>query len=103
MDHYRSESLRALILDHLGKAGAAPDQVEFLFDRESQAAFLARYNDVRQVVHVTFGSALAAFRPRLLEGLRAHEEEYAAVLAAHFARHLQPLIQPVSDAAPARS
>src|SRR5207302_890862 len=46
LDHYQSTSSRTLILDQLTKAGASPGQVEFLHGRESQAAFLARYNDI---------------------------------------------------------
>ena len=46
--------------------------------------------DARQVLHVTFGSALAEFRPRLFELLRAHEEAYIETIARHFVRHLEP-------------
>jgi len=49
--------------------------------------------DARQVLHVTFGTALAEFWPRLSELLRAHEEEYFETLAGHFARHLEPFIR----------
>jgi hypothetical protein len=44
--------------------------------------------DARQVLHVTFGSALARFGARLQALLRAHEEEYAETLERHFVRHL---------------
>ncbi|HID86967.1 MAG TPA: hypothetical protein EYP55_06250 [Anaerolineae bacterium] len=52
----------------------------------------------RQVLHVTFGSVLTAkeeagayrFRDRLLGALRANEEEYYAMLEAHFRKHLAP-------------
>lgn len=50
--------------------------------------------DTRQVLHLTFGSVLNpehSFRPRLLAGLAAHEEEHYAALERHFIRHLQPL------------
>ena len=46
--------------------------------------------DARQVLHVTFGSALAEFRPRLFTFLRAHEEAYTETIARHFVRHLEP-------------
>ncbi len=46
--------------------------------------------DARQMLHVTFGSALARFGPRILAGLAAHEEAYAAGLERHFIRHLAP-------------
>jgi hypothetical protein len=44
----------------------------------------------RQVLHVTFGSALATYGPRLRAALDAHEEAHYAALAAHFQRHLAP-------------
>jgi tagaturonate epimerase len=46
--------------------------------------------DARQMLHVTFGSALAEFRPRLFELLRAHEEAYTETIARHFVHHLEP-------------
>jgi hypothetical protein len=46
--------------------------------------------DTRQVLHVTFGSALELFGAELLEVLAAHEEVYYAALEAHFERHLTP-------------
>ena len=50
--------------------------------------------DTRQVLHVTFGSVLAAergLRTPLLDTLRQHSAEYRAILEHHFARHLAPL------------
>lgn len=44
----------------------------------------------RQVLHVTFGSALDAFRDELLATLHAHEERHYEGLATHFVRHLRP-------------
>ena len=44
----------------------------------------------RQVLHVTFGSAIDRFGPQLLEVLRTHEEAYYAALEHHFYRHLKP-------------
>ncbi|HSH77281.1 MAG TPA: tagaturonate epimerase family protein, partial [Herpetosiphonaceae bacterium] len=49
--------------------------------------------DARQVLHVTFGSALAEFRPRIFDLLRAHEEAYTETVVAHFARHLEPFVR----------
>ncbi len=48
--------------------------------------------DAREMLHVTFGSALAKYGTRLKESLQAHEEAYYAVLVSHFARHLRPLV-----------
>lgn len=46
--------------------------------------------DARQVLHVTFGSALAVFRSRLMPLLKTHEDAYAGALEIHFVRHLAP-------------
>jgi hypothetical protein len=48
--------------------------------------------DTRQVLHVTFGSALAAMGARLLAALQGDEEAYYARLEAHFRRHLAPFV-----------
>ena len=49
-------------------------------------------NNTRQILHVTFGSVLGEFKPRLLAALRAHEEAHYAALEKHFIRHLQPFM-----------
>ncbi len=54
--------------------------------------------DVRQVLHVTFGSVLTSrapdgalrFGPAILALLQDHPEAYAACLERHFVRHLRP-------------
>jgi hypothetical protein len=56
-------------------------------------------DDARQVLHVTYGSALDAFRDRLLTLLRTRREDHEAALERHFVRHLEPF---VADARPAR-
>ena len=48
--------------------------------------------DARQVLHVTFGSALDRFGQRLREALEKNEEIYATVLETHFRRHLAALL-----------
>jgi hypothetical protein len=48
--------------------------------------------DAREMLHVTFGSALAAYGPRLKASLHAHEDAYCAALVSHFGRHLRPLV-----------
>jgi hypothetical protein len=50
-------------------------------------------NDSRQVLHVTFGSALDAFKPRLMKVLEHVEHEHYATVARHFAKHLTPFIR----------
>ena len=44
--------------------------------------------DGREVLHVTFGSALDEYGQRLMRALDSHEEEYYAALETHFLRHL---------------
>ena len=46
--------------------------------------------DARQLLHVTFGSALDEFGAALKADLRQDEAAYEAVLVAHFERHLRP-------------
>lgn len=46
--------------------------------------------DGRQVLHVTFGSVLDRFGPRLKQVLAQREEAHYAALEAHFVRHLSP-------------
>jgi tagaturonate epimerase len=48
--------------------------------------------DAREMLHVTFGSALAKYGGRLKESLQAHEEAYYSALVTHFTRHLHPLV-----------
>lgn len=46
--------------------------------------------DARQVLHVTYGSVLAAYGAQLKAYLVRHEEAHYAVLEKHFTRHLLP-------------
>ncbi len=46
--------------------------------------------DARQVLHVTFGSLLAAFRDPILATLEANLDAYQRVLKIHFDKHIQP-------------
>ena len=46
--------------------------------------------DTRQVLHVTFGSALARYGDELLAVLATHDEAHYAALETHFERHLSP-------------
>jgi len=61
-------------------------------DRIADAALdtLLDQFDARQILHVTFGTVLDRFGPRLIDTLRSHEEDYYDVLSAHFVKHLQP-------------
>jgi tagaturonate epimerase len=44
----------------------------------------------RQVLHVTFGSALDVYHDELMAVLREHEERHHQTVATHFERHLRP-------------
>lgn len=46
--------------------------------------------DTRQLLHVTFGSALDVYCRAIQTGLLAREAGYEAALTAHFRRHLAP-------------
>lgn len=56
--------------------------------------------DAREILHVTFGSVLAArtengqwrFYDRIMELLRSHAELYAENLESHFLRHIRPFV-----------
>lgn len=47
--------------------------------------------DARQILHVTFGSALTQFGDEIHSTLRANETDYAVTLQNHFAKHLAQL------------
>ncbi|MGC9468715.1 MAG: tagaturonate epimerase family protein [Anaerolineae bacterium] len=49
--------------------------------------------DGREVLHVTFGSALDQFGDRLKAVLDVHEEAHYEALRKHFVRHLEPFAQ----------
>ncbi|GAB4428418.1 MAG: tagaturonate epimerase family protein [Chloroflexi bacterium OHK40] len=56
--------------------------------------------DARQILHVTFGAALASFGAELRALLATHRERYAEALERHFVRHLQPFITDAPVAPP---
>ncbi|MBA3824032.1 MAG: hypothetical protein H0X24_09055 [Ktedonobacterales bacterium] len=55
-----------------------------------ELAALLNNHDVRQVVHVTYGSTLDQFHDAIFGVLRANQGGYDAVIARHFVRHLAP-------------
>lgn len=59
---------------------------------DDQLVALLDDTNARQVLHVTFGSVLAAVRTPLLATLREHEDLYEQTLEMHFVRHLEPLL-----------
>ncbi|MFO8149677.1 MAG: tagaturonate epimerase family protein [Trueperaceae bacterium] len=56
------------------------------------ALALLEQTDARQVLHVTFGSALRRYGEPLKALLRAHPDDYRAALRRHFERHLAPFV-----------
>ncbi|MDY0020359.1 MAG: tagaturonate epimerase family protein [Anaerolineae bacterium] len=50
--------------------------------------------DIRQMLHVTYGSALEHYGEDLMRVLDRNEEAYYAALEAHFTRHFAPFRQP---------
>lgn len=58
--------------------------------RDAELPNLLNEFDAREVLHVTFGSALQQFGNNIHATLCAHETEYADILQAHFVKHLAP-------------
>ncbi len=54
---------------------------------------LLEQDDSRQVLHVTYGSALDTFGKEIRGVLNAHEEKHYETLAAHFEKHLTPFVE----------
>ncbi|MDF1523768.1 MAG: tagaturonate epimerase family protein, partial [Trueperaceae bacterium] len=82
----------------IGARAEAVPRPEALRDADLPA--LLDQDDARQVLHVTFGSALDAFGQRLHDLLRAHREAHVKGLAHHFERHLRPFVAHARAAAP---
>jgi hypothetical protein len=57
---------------------------------DEELAGLLENNPVREILHVTFGSALARFGAEIQAALARHREAYAAGIERHFIRHLAP-------------
>ncbi|TET81390.1 MAG: hypothetical protein E3J37_09290 [Anaerolineales bacterium] len=75
---------------HVSADPARAPQAADLSD-EDLPAVLEQF-DAREMLHVTFGSALAQFGRQLKETLVAHEETHYQALEAHFIRHLRPFV-----------
>jgi len=63
----------------------SPDQLA-----DSELAGVLDLFDGRQMLHVTFGSALERFGQQLKEVLAQHEEVHYAAMETHFRKHLTP-------------
>jgi hypothetical protein len=73
---------------HVSAEPSRAPQIENLGDEELPAV-LDQF-DAREMLHVTFGSALAQLGDPIKEVLVAHEETHYLVLETHFVRHLEP-------------
>jgi hypothetical protein len=73
---------------HISAALSRVPEADALTDDELPG--LLEQDDARQVLHVTFGSALDRYRAPLLGVLEEHDEAHQEGLAAHFAKHLTP-------------
>ena len=85
-DRYPGDRASYHVSAEVGKVPAPADL------SDGQLAALLEDFDAREVLHVTFGSALAVFGDRLKDFLRGHEEEYYRTLERHFYRHLRPFV-----------
>ena len=73
---------------HVSADPARAPQLEDLGD-EQLPSVLEQF-DAREMLHVTFGSALALYGNSLKEALDAHEQAHYRALETHFVRHLEP-------------
>jgi tagaturonate epimerase len=90
--HERYEHDRASY--HVSAVAAHAPAPESVGDAEL-ASLLDQF-DAREMLHVTFGSALAEYGDRLQAALRAHPDAYDANLERHFVRHLAAFGAPAS-------
>jgi len=88
--HERYEHDRASY--HVSAVAARAPAPEAVAD--ANLASLVDEFDAREMLHVTFGSALAAYGGRLLAVLRSHPDAYDANLERHFIRHLAAFAAP---------
>src|SRR5215208_2608947 len=64
--------------------------LEFLPNTSDLPSLLNDFH-AREILHVTFGSAIGKFGPELKSALVKHEDTYNDVLRTHFAKHLNLL------------
>jgi hypothetical protein len=85
--HYETDRATYHVSGVLDEVPPAAD----LFDDELPTLF--DQFDARQVLHVTFGSVLDDYGPRLMDVLEANQDLYNQFLKAHFKRHLKPFME----------
>jgi len=71
---------------HVSAEAARAPRLEYLTDN-ALPAVLDQF-DAREMLHVTFGSALQRYGDAIKTTLRAHEDAHYAAIEAHFDRHL---------------
>ncbi len=92
--HFERDRASYLIGADLARV-PAPDAVD-----DAALPALLDDDDARQVLHVTYGSALDAHRDALRALLHREREAHAATLERHFVRHLTPFVGPTDAPAP---
>jgi tagaturonate epimerase len=60
---------------------------------DQELPLLLEQFDSRQVLHVSFGSAITTYKTRILESLNQYHLAYQETLETHFVKHLQPLLK----------
>lgn len=75
-------------------SGRVQDMPEPAALKGSAIAALLEHTDARQVLHVTFGSALTQYGDQIQSVIRDNGAEYRAALRRHFERHLAPFTGP---------
>lgn len=76
---------------HISAELARVPEADALYDQE--LVTLLDQDDARQLLHVTFGSALDHHRQALLEVLSVHETDHYETLKQHFSKHLTPFAE----------
>jgi len=88
----------------LGHARFATDRKSYFLDceqakvpqseelQDAELPALLEQFDARQLLHVTFGSALDEYGTQLKADVAANEQAYTDVLVTHFRRHLAPFV-----------
>src|SRR5690606_38159267 len=79
---------------HISAEPARAPRLDGLLDADLPA--VVDQFDARQMLHVTFGSAIMQYGPAMQAALRAHEEIHYAALERHFNRHLAPFARTTS-------
>ena len=85
-DRYETDRASYHVSAQLDRAPGVDD-----VPRAGLASLLEQF-DAREILHVTFGSALDRYGAAIQARLREHETAHYQALARHFERHLQPFV-----------